>query len=121
VSATGASGTCDDLERCALECNGTNGDACRRLAVVYEFGKSDAGRNERLAASYYDRSCALGDAPGCVSSAQMHEHGHGVPSNLTFAAGAYSRACTLGSNVGCANWERVKALTSAAPAASAAP
>jgi TPR repeat protein len=104
VTLANALGTCDDLERCATECNGGNGDSCRRLAVTYEFGKSDAGRNETLGTTYYDRSCALGDAPGCMSSGQMHEYGHGVPKDLALAAGAYSRACTLGWQFGCANW-----------------
>ena len=97
-------GTCDDVDRCLRECNAGQSDSCRRLAVTYEFGKSDAGRNETLGTTYFDRSCALGNAPGCVSSGQMHEYGHGVPKDFTEAAAAYARACTLGWQVGCANW-----------------
>ncbi len=102
-------GTCSDVALCAQECNAGQADSCRLLAVTYEFGKGGAGRNEPLAATYYDRACALGNAPGCVSSGQMHEYGNGVPKNPAEASSAYSRACTLGWKVGCTNWERLKA------------
>jgi TPR repeat protein len=104
ITIANTMGTCDDLDRCARECNAGQGDSCRRLAVTYEFGKSDAGRNEALGTSYFDRSCALGNAAGCVSSGQMHEYAHGVPKDFPEAAAAYARACTLGWQVGCANW-----------------
>jgi TPR repeat protein len=97
-------GTCDDVAACDRDCNAGKGTSCRLLAVTYEFGKSDAGRNETLGTTYFDRACALGDAPGCVSSGQMHEYGHGVPKDFAQAATAYAHACTLGWQVGCANW-----------------
>lgn len=97
-------GTCDDLAACDRDCNAGKGASCRLLAVTYEFGKSDAGRNETLGTTYFDRACALGDAPGCVSSGQMHEYGHGVSKDMEQAATAYAHACTLGWQVGCANW-----------------
>jgi TPR repeat protein len=99
-----AMGGCDDVARCASDCDGGSGESCRRLAVTYEFGTSDAGKNETTGTAFFDRSCALGSASGCVSSGQMHEYGHGVPKDPTFAANAYERACTLGWQVGCANW-----------------
>jgi len=104
ITIANVMGSCDDVAVCERECTDGQGDSCRRLAVTYEFGKSDAGRNEGLGTKYFDRACALGDAPGCVSSGQMHEYGHGVPKDPTEAAAAYSRACTLGWQVGCANW-----------------
>jgi TPR repeat protein len=104
LTIANAMGSCDDVGVCERDCNGGHGDACRLLAVTYEFGKSDAGRNETLGTKYFDRACALGDAPGCVSSGQMHEYAHGVPKDDTEAAAAYARACTLGWQVGCANW-----------------
>jgi TPR repeat protein len=104
LTIANAMGSCDDVAVCERDCNGGHGDACRLLAVTYEFGKSDAGRNETLGTKYFDRACALGDAPGCVSSGQMHEYAHGVPKDDTEAAAAYARACTLGWQVGCANW-----------------
>ncbi len=104
LTIANAMGTCDDVVVCDRDCTAGHGDACRRLAVTYEFGKSDAGRNETLGTQYFDRSCALGNAPGCVSSGQMHEYGHGVPKDMPQAATAYAHACTLGWQVGCANW-----------------
>ena len=98
-----AMGVCDDVAACERECNQAQADSCRRLAVTYEFGKSDAGRDETRGTKYFDRACALGSAAGCVSSGQMHEYGHGVPKDPTQAADAYGRACTLGWQVGCAN------------------
>ena len=104
ITIANALGTCDDVSACDRECTAGQADSCRRLGVTYEFGKSDAGRNETLGTQYFDRSCALGDAPGCVSSGQMHEYGHGVPKDFPQAAQAYAHACTLGWQVGCANW-----------------
>ena len=104
VTIANVMGTCDDVALCDRECGAGHGDSCRRLAVTYEFGKSDAGQNETLGTTYFDRACALGDPPGCVSSGQMHEYGHGVPKDFAQAAAAYARACTLGWQVGCANW-----------------
>jgi TPR repeat protein len=96
-------GDCEDVPLCERECNAGQADSCRRLAVTYEFGKSDAGRDETAGTKYFDRACALGNANGCVSSGQMHEYGHGVPKDPTEATAAYGRACTLGYQVGCAN------------------
>ena len=104
ITIANAMGSCDDVTACDRDCNAGNGASCRLLAVTYEFGKSDAGRNEALGTTYFDRACALGDAPGCVSSGQMHEYGHGVPKDFPRAAEAYAHACTLGWQVGCANW-----------------
>jgi TPR repeat protein len=104
VTIANTMGSCDDVAACARDCAGGSGDACRRLAVTYEFGKSDAGHDETLGTTYFDRACALGDAPGCVSSGQMHEYAHGVPKDVAAAAAAYSKACTIGSQVGCANF-----------------
>jgi len=104
VTIANAMGTCDDVAACARDCAGGNGESCRRLAVTYEFGKSDAGHDETLGTTYFDRACALGNASGCVSSGQMHEYGHGVPKDFEVAAAAYSNACTIGSQVGCANF-----------------
>jgi TPR repeat protein len=104
ITIANTMGTCDDVAVCDRDCSAGNGASCRLLAVTFEFGKSDAGRNETLGTSYFDRACALGDAPGCVSSGQMHEYGHGVPKDFPQAAAAYAHACTLGWQVGCANW-----------------
>jgi TPR repeat protein len=90
---------------CTRECNEQNdAESCRKLAVTYEFGKSDAGRNETTGTTFFDRSCALGSAPGCVSAGQMHEYAHGVPQDFKLAADSYARSCTLGWQAGCANW-----------------
>jgi TPR repeat protein len=104
ITIANTMGTCDDIAACERDCKAGNGASCRLLAVTYEFGKSDAGRNETLGTTYFDRACALGDAPGCVSSGQMHEYGHGVPKDFPLAASSYAHACTLGWQVGCANW-----------------
>ena len=89
---------------CLRECDAGQADRCRRLGVTYEFGQSDAGKNETLGTAFFDRSCELGNASGCVSSGQMHEYAHGVPVDLPKAAAAYEKACAIGWQVGCANW-----------------
>jgi uncharacterized protein len=104
ITIANAMGTCDDVAACERECAGGRGDSCRRLAVTYEFGKTDGGRNETLGTTFFDRSCALDDPPGCVSAGQMHEYGHGVPKDFPAAAAAYAKSCALGWQVGCANW-----------------
>jgi hypothetical protein len=104
VTIANAMGYCEDTDACTRACNDGDGEACRKLAVTFEFGKSDAGRNETVGTTYFDRACALGSATGCVSSGQMHEYGHGVPKDPKTAADAYSRSCTLGYQVGCANY-----------------
>jgi TPR repeat protein len=104
ITIANAMGSCDDVPRCDRDCQGGNAVSCRLLAVTFEFGRSDAGRDETLGTKYFDRACALGDPPGCVSSGQMHEYAHGVPKDVKEAAAAYARACTLGWQVGCANY-----------------
>jgi TPR repeat protein len=98
-------GACDDLDVCERECDAGQADRCRRLGVTYEFGKGgDAARDETRGTAYFDRACALGNAPGCVSSGQMHEYGHGVTIDMPKAAAAYQKACDIGWQVGCANY-----------------
>ena len=104
MTIANAMGSCDDVAACQRECESGDGASCRKLAVTYEFGKSDAGKNETLGTSFFDRACTLGDAPGCVSSGQMHEYGHGVEKDFPRAAAAYEKACKIGWQVGCANW-----------------
>jgi TPR repeat protein len=104
VTIANAMGYCEDTDACTTACNDGDAESCRKLAVTFEFGKTDAGRNETLGTTYFDRACALGSATGCVSSGQMHEYGHGVPKEFKTAADAYARACTLGYQVGCANY-----------------
>jgi len=104
ITFANAIGTCDDVEACEKDCDAGQGDRCGRLGATFEFGKSDAGRDPTRGTLYYDRACALGDAPGCVSSGRMHEYAHGVPKDLAVATAAYERACTLGYQAGCANW-----------------
>jgi TPR repeat protein len=96
---------CDDVALCARECDAGAADRCRRLGVTYEFGQEgDASKNETLGTAYFDRSCEMGNASGCVSSGQMHEYAHGVPVDLPKATAAYEKACTIGWQVGCANY-----------------
>jgi hypothetical protein len=98
-------GGCDDVEQCERECDAGAADRCRRLGVTYEFGQAgDASKNETLGTAYFDRSCEMGNASGCVSSGQMHEYAHGVPVDLAKATAAYEKACTIGWQVGCANY-----------------
>ncbi len=104
ITIANTMGDCEDVAACDRECDAGSGESCRRLAVTYEFGRSDAGKNETIGTAFFDRACALGDAPGCVSSGQMHEYWHGVEKDFPRAAAAYQKACTLGWQVGCANW-----------------
>jgi TPR repeat protein len=96
---------CEDIPLCERECDAGQADPCRRLAVAYEFGKvGDGAKDETRGTAYFDRSCELGNASGCVSSGQMHEYGHGVPIDMPKAAAGYAKACDLGWQVGCANY-----------------
>jgi TPR repeat protein len=105
IELANAIGFCDDLEACERECDGGVAEQCRRIGVSYEFGKGgDASKNETQGTAYFDRSCELGSASGCVSSGQMHEYAHGVPTDMPKAAAAYEKACTIGWQVGCANF-----------------
>ena len=111
-SRANPTGTCSDVALCAQERNAGQADSCRLLAVTYEFGKGGAGRNEPLAATYYDRACALGNPPGSSRRDRYARVRERVPKNPAEASSAYSRACTLGWKVGCTNWERLKAALS---------
>jgi TPR repeat protein len=93
---------CDDVPLCERECDGGAADRCRRLGVTYEFGQG-AAKDPKLATSWYERSCTMGNAAGCEAAGRMYEY-HLEPKDMTKAAGFYERACTIGWQGGCANW-----------------
>lgn len=72
-------------------------DSCLQVGVIYwQIGATQKGL------SFYTKSCELGSADGCASTANVFEYGWGnVPKNLTTAIKYSAKACKLDSYYAC--------------------
>jgi TPR repeat protein len=77
-------------------------EGCTNLGYLYEHG-TGVGKDERVAADYYKKSCDAKLPIGCQNLGNIYDAGRVVPQDHKKAAELYKKSCDLGSSGGCNN------------------
>jgi TPR repeat protein len=77
-------------------------EGCTTLGYLYEHG-TGLGKDERVAADYYKKSCDVKLPIGCQNLGNVYDAGRVVPQDHKKAAELYKKSCDLGSSGGCNN------------------
>jgi TPR repeat protein len=75
---------------------------CSNLGALYEEGRG-VEKDERRAASLYEKACQGGNAGGCSNLGFLYLNGSGVERDESRAASLYEKACQGGFATGCSN------------------
>lgn len=72
-----------------------NGASCSIIGNIYYFNyeKFEVRQSNTKAFKYYDKSCELDHAKGCLALGIMYRDGHGVIQNEFKALELYQKAC----------------------------
>jgi TPR repeat protein len=82
-------------------CYNGDGNMCSDIGIMYDVGHGEMEQNSIMAIKYFEKSCNLESAQGCLLLGMMYIQGKGVKKSRDNALIYFKKSCELNNKRGC--------------------